>query len=137
MPHIKILNKNDIKAFDSPPVFNSEDRKKLFYLPKWGRALVESFRTPTNKIGFILQFGYFKAVDRFFTARKFHQNDIEYIAKRLGLGLNELDFENYKERSFIRHQELILKNTGILRFNQNSNSRRNLNCLIIRSKSVW
>lgn len=32
MPHIKILNKNDIKAFDSPPEFNSEDRKnKLYY----------------------------------------------------------------------------------------------------------
>jgi len=108
MPHIKILNNNDIKAFNSPPEFNGEERKRFFYLPKWAGEFVESFRSSTNKIGFVLQLGYFKAVNRFFVARKYHQNDIEFVANCHGLGLNEFDFENYKERTFIRHYELIL-----------------------------
>ncbi len=116
MPLIKILNKGDIKSFDSPPLFNGEERKQFFYLPKWASELVESFRTPTNKIGFILQLGYFKAANRFFVARKYHQNDIEFIANRYGFELSGFDFENYKERTFIRHHELILENMGFQKF---------------------
>lgn len=37
--HIKILNNKDIKAFDSPPEFNGEERKRFFYLPKWTSEL--------------------------------------------------------------------------------------------------
>ena len=75
MSRLKIINSNDIKAFDSPPVFNGEERKRFFCLPQWASELVERFRTPTNKIGFILQFGYFKATNRFFVARKYHQQE--------------------------------------------------------------
>ncbi|MCP3941577.1 MAG: hypothetical protein GY710_08860 [Desulfobacteraceae bacterium] len=35
MSRLKILNNNDITDFDSPPVFSGEDRKRIFYLPKW------------------------------------------------------------------------------------------------------
>jgi TnpA family transposase/ElaB/YqjD/DUF883 family membrane-anchored ribosome-binding protein len=131
MPHIKILNKNDINAFNSPPGFTGEERERFFYLPKWASELVESFRTPTNKIGFVLQLGYFKAVNRFFVARKYHHNDIEFVANRHGFGLNEFDFENYKERTFIRHHELILENMGFQKFDQKTkgiliNEARNL-----------
>jgi len=59
MPHLKIFNNNDIKAFNSPPIFNGEERKKFFYLPKWANNLIEGFRTPTNRIGFVLQLGAF------------------------------------------------------------------------------
>ena len=91
--HIKILNNKDIKTFDSPPVFNSEERKRFFYLPKWASDLVESFRTPSNKIGFVLQFGYFKATSRFFVARKYHQNDIKFIASKLKLHAETVNFK--------------------------------------------
>ena len=95
MPRIKILNNNDIKTFENPPQFNGEERKQFFYLPNWAKALVESFRTPTNQVGFVLQLGYFKVSNKFFVARKFHQKDIEFIAKRFGFQLNELDFDSY------------------------------------------
>jgi len=131
MPHIKILNNNDIKAFNSPPEFNGEERKRFFYLPKWAGEFVESFRTRTNKIGFVLQLGYFKAVNRFFVARKYHQNDIEFVANRHGFGLNEFDFENYKERTFIRHHELILENMGFQKFDQ-----KNKGVLINEARSL-
>ena len=118
MSLIKILNHNDIKSFDSPPEFHGEERKQSFYLPKWASELVDSFRTPTNKLGFILQFGYFKATNRFFADRKFHQNDIEFVTRRLKSLLNSTDLSKYTRTTFERHQELILKNMGIQKFNQ-------------------
>lgn len=124
--YIKILNNNDIASFENPPLFSGEERKSFFYLPKWAEKLVESFRTPTNQVGFVLQFGYFKATGRFFVARKFHQNDIELIATRFGFQVDELDFSGYKERSLIRHQEIILDNMGIRKFN------RTLHKLLVR-----
>ncbi|NDY71056.1 Tn3 family transposase [Desulfobacter hydrogenophilus] len=114
--HLKILNQNDIKEFDFPPQFSGEERKRFFYLPNWAEELVNSFKTPTNQVGFALQFGYFKASNKFFVARKFHQKDIEFIAKCLGCQLNELDFDSYTTRSFLRHQELILANTGFRKY---------------------
>ena len=110
--YIKILNNNDIKTFENPPQFNGEERKRFFYLPTWAKDLVESFRTPTNQVGFILQFGYFKASNKFFLARKIHQKDIEFIANRLDYQLDKLELENYTTGSFLRHQELILSNVG-------------------------
>jgi TnpA family transposase len=67
-------------------------------------------------VGFILQLGYFKASNKFFVARKFHSKDIEFIAGLFGFCLSELDFNKYNDRSFIRHQELILENTGFRKF---------------------
>jgi TnpA family transposase len=118
MPLIKILNNNDIKAFDSPPVFTAEERKQFFYLSQWASELVESFRTPTNKIGFILQLGYFKAANRFFVARKYHQNDIEFIARKLELEGELVDFGKYTDATFIRHKKIILKKLGYQPFNE-------------------
>ena len=118
MPHIKIFNKNDIKAFDSPPVFNGEERKRFFYLPKWAGEFVESFRSSTNRIGFMLQVGYFKAVNKFFTSQNFHQSDIEFVAHRLNIPSKTIDLSTYTRTTFERHQELILENMGIQKFDQ-------------------
>jgi TnpA family transposase len=116
--YIKILNNNNSKVFETPPLFNGEERKRFFYLPKWADDLVKVLKTPTNQVGFILQFGYFKATGRFFVARKFRQNDIEFIANKLDFQLDELDFNGYKERSLIRHQEIILDHMGVRQFNR-------------------
>ncbi|MCD6388670.1 MAG: DUF4158 domain-containing protein [Desulfobulbaceae bacterium] len=90
--HLKILNKNDIKGFDSPPVFNGEERKRFFYLPKWASELIETFRTPTNKIGFAIQLGYFKVTTSFFAARNFHQDDVNFVARRLNIPMCQDSF---------------------------------------------
>ncbi len=116
MPRITILNNDDIRAFEDPPQFNEEERKLFFHLPNWAEGLVVSFRTPTNQVGFILQLGYFKASNKFFVARKFYQKDIQFIANRLNYTLDELDFDSYTTRSFLRHQELILSNVGFQKF---------------------
>jgi len=50
---INILNSTDAKMYDLPPIFDGDQRKKFFDLPKWANESVESLRTPTNKMGFI------------------------------------------------------------------------------------
>ncbi len=114
--HIKILSQSDIKVFDLPPVFNIEERKRFFDLPKWADDEVKDCRTPITKVGFILQLGYFFAVNRFFVANKFHVKDVEFICRKLQLPVEEINFKAYIERTFERHQEIILEKLGINKF---------------------
>ncbi len=114
--HIKILSQSDIKVFDLPPVFNIEERKRFFDLPKWADDEVKDCRTPITKVGFILQLGYFFAVNRFFVANKFHVKDVEFICRKLQLPAEEINFKAYIERTFERHQEIILEKLGINKF---------------------
>jgi len=110
--HLKIISPKEIRAFDNPPEFNNEQRKKFLSVPAWTREVLEHFRTPSNRVGFVLQLGYFRAVNKFFLANRFHQNDIQFVSNRLGISLEDISLKNYKGRSFERHQEIILKKMG-------------------------
>lgn len=117
-PHLKILSQQDITVFEFPPEFNADERKRFFDLPKWALKLIESFKIPTNKVGFVLQLGYFKAINRFFVARKFHKQDIEFVSSRLQILPEKIYLEKYIEATFVRHQEIILENFGFQPFNE-------------------
>jgi len=118
MTIIKILNSTEAKMYDSPPVFDSEERKRFFDLPKWAGEIVEDLRTPTTKVGFILQLGYFRAVNRFFDADKFYPRDVDFIAKRNGLHFEKVDWSEYSYTSYERHQEIILGQLGFKKYNE-------------------
>jgi hypothetical protein len=63
------------------------------------RALgLYAMRTPTNKVGFVLQLGYFKANGKFFTAEQFCEHDIVYIAKMLEISPDEIDLSVYQKK---------------------------------------
>ncbi|KJU83880.1 Transposase, Tn3 [Candidatus Magnetobacterium bavaricum] len=110
--HIKILSPKEILAFDNPPAFNEEERKKNFYVPDWARKIFEGLKTTTSKVGFILQCGYFKAVNKFFVTSKFHRKDIGFTVGVLELFLEEVNISDYTERTCERHQAIILKFLG-------------------------
>ncbi len=114
---IKILSAQNIKNFDNPPVFTGEQRKQMFTLQKWVLKIVNSFENPTNKVGFILQLGYFRAVNKFYTSKKYHQKDIQYIARNLKIGIEAIDLLEYGYTTSERHQKIILAETGFKKFN--------------------
>jgi TnpA family transposase len=120
--HIKILTHSDIKAFDLPPVFNIEERNRFFDSPKWADTFVKNLRSPTNQVGFVLQLGYFFAVNRFFIAKKFYCKDIEFVCKKLEISISEIDIEQYVKGTYKRHQEIILEKLGINKFDDRSKS---------------
>jgi hypothetical protein len=54
-----------------------------------------NLRTPINKVCFLVVAGYFKARRKFF-ARQFHQTDIEYVARQIGINPFEVFIESYR-----------------------------------------
>ncbi len=94
MPLLKILSSSEITGFDSPPVFNHEERKKFFNLPSGLKSGWETLRTDENKILFLLQFGYFRACQRFF-AGHFHSADRQYISAKFNLSSGNEEILSY------------------------------------------
>ena len=85
MPRMNILNAVEREAFESPPVFNSVQRKQYFDFPTELGRLAGDLRAPTHQWGFLLSAGYFKAAKRFFPPSTFHRRDLEYGARQNGL----------------------------------------------------
>ncbi len=65
MPLLKILSNSERLRFDTPPIFDSEERKRFFNLPGTLESSLENLRSAENQILFILQFGYLRSRQRF------------------------------------------------------------------------
>jgi len=113
MARMKIFNALEEEAFESPPVFNREERKQFFSLPLMFGAVV--LRTPTNRVCFLAAAGYFKARHKFF-ARQFHQADIDYIAHHIGENPADVHTDEYSKFASARHQRVILNHFGFRPF---------------------
>src|SRR5271157_144237 len=107
MPRMNILNTVEREAFDSPPVFNSVQRKQYFDFPSELRRLAGSLRAPTHQLCFLLSAGYFKAAKRFFLPGAFHRQDLEYVARQLELVEPTVDLTDYSRRTRQFHQLTI------------------------------
>jgi TnpA family transposase len=117
MARMKIFNRLEEDEFESPPVFNSAERKRYFSLPLMLEDSMANLRTPVNKVCFLVVAGYFKARRKFF-ARRFHQADIKYIASQIGINLAEIDTGAYSKETFARHQRVILAYFGCSPFDK-------------------
>jgi TnpA family transposase len=115
MAKMKIFSTSEKNAYESPPVFNSVERKRFFALPIIFNELMSGLKNPTNKICFLVTAGYFKAQHRFF-ARQFHQMDIEFVANQIGVNINEFQLSTYSKVTYLRHQGLILHYFGFSPF---------------------
>ncbi|HEX5481353.1 MAG TPA: DUF4158 domain-containing protein, partial [Terriglobia bacterium] len=113
---MNILNTVEQEAFESAPVFNSFQRKHYFDFPQAIPQAAASLRTPANRLCFLLTCGYFKACKRFFPTRTFHSRDVEYVAGRIGLRLEEIKLDHYPQETSSRHQGFILDFYGFKPF---------------------
>ncbi len=89
----------------------------MFAVHNWVLEILESFPNPESKVGFVLQLGYFRAVNKFYTSKKFNIKDVEFIANKLKINLDENFIKEYKDRTFLRHQEIIVEKMGFKKFN--------------------
>ncbi|MCB9964478.1 MAG: DUF4158 domain-containing protein [Rhodospirillales bacterium] len=120
MPRMNILNKSEQEMFNAPPVFNSRERKQFFTFPESLKEKAETLRKPSTRIGFLLACGYFKATKKFFRSEEYHQNDIAYVAHKIGMDANRFSPETYEPRTRQRHEQEILEFYGYRRFDDNS-----------------
>src|SRR5271166_2307786 len=115
MTNIIILSGEEIQVFESPPRFVYEERKHFFIIPEWAKPLFSKLATPTSKIGFILQFGYFRAANKFYSKDLYYPEDIAFVKKRMGID-GEWHTTLYSERMIERHRKVILSNLDYAAF---------------------
>ncbi|MEO8402233.1 MAG: DUF4158 domain-containing protein [Gammaproteobacteria bacterium] len=108
MSNLYILTPPEQQAFDYPPILPVETRAICFAMDNELEKEINRLRTATNKVGFLLQYGYFKACKRFFFMNRFRQEDVEYAAKLLGVMIEDIDLSCYKKKMPVEHQKKIL-----------------------------
>lgn len=105
MTQLTILTASEQRVFDQPPVLNNDERRLYFNVTPDVRLALTRIETPSNKAGFLLQLGYFRANARFYQATLFHRRDVDYI-KRL-LKLDAVDLTTYTDTIPRRHRHSI------------------------------
>ena len=131
MPRMKVFNTLEAETFETPPVFNTVERKRFFTLPAGLDELVETLRTPTNKVCFILVAGYFRSRRKFFPQR-FRQADVDFVAARLSASSDAIDLNEYDRATAMRHQQMITEFFGYRKFDDDVKLRlrRELSSLV-------
>lgn len=115
MARMKIFNALEEETFESPPVFNSVERKKFFTLLAGLTTVLESLRTSTNKVCFIVMAGYFRSRRKFFGGQ-FRQPDVEFVCARMGLSLSAINLADYDRVTAMRHQQMVMAFFGYGKF---------------------
>lgn len=108
MSELEILSKNERRSFDKTPSLSRQERQLYFRLDSETKAFVSNLKKPINRVGFVLQLGYFKAMGRFYPTNAFKKRDINYVNRMLGYK-NSTSFElsKYTSSTYYRHQEKI------------------------------
>jgi len=111
MTRLSVLSPKEKSEFCSAPKLKKSDRSIFFALTPDVRNAIKNMRNDTNRAGFIIQLGYFKASSRFFTVDKFRQRDINYVKRILNIR-QDLELDNYTSTVNTRHQRRILEILG-------------------------
>jgi TnpA family transposase len=111
MRKIEILLPSEAEQFDRPPVFNHDERK-CFFTPPTELLPIISRAVGFNKIGLILQHGYFKSTGKFYKSEKYQKADIYYVAKLLKLKLTGVFIQQYSNSTRNNHKRTILDLMG-------------------------
>lgn len=119
MSVIKILDDSQRKEFGKPPKFSYPQRKIMFSLPEWAEIESKTMSNTVNKVGFILQMGYFKASGRFFKIETFSKEDFLFVRRIFKI---ETEYDllkvSYDYLNSHRHRQIILDNFGINPFDE-------------------
>lgn len=114
MSQFNILPNHEVINFNRPPSFNKQERMNIFALDTRTRKILKGLkRAPENKVGFMIQLGYFRATRKFFAISKFRDADIFYVAELLELKVTAKSLkEIYSDRTRINHSNKILDFLG-------------------------
>lgn len=115
MSQFHILPEHEITDFNRPPRFDKTQRMTVFALDARTHKILRSIQQskPENKVGFMIQLGYFKATKKFFTIDKFRNADIYYVAELLNLKVTPQSLkENYRVKTHNNHTAKILEFLG-------------------------
>jgi TnpA family transposase len=114
MPRLTLLTKAEQKKFDSSPQLNQQQKQKFFALNDEVEDWLYVIRKPINKVGFLLQLGYFRASGKFFPHEQFRAADIKFVCELLNISFEEISISSttYNLRDKSSHRKMILDNLG-------------------------
>jgi len=116
MPRMQILGTVERQEFETPPVFTILQRNRYFDFSAGVLALAKRLRGPTSKVLFLVSLGQFRATHKFYLPDQFHQQDIDFVARSLGLTESDVDCDRYDKQTRIRHRRLIRAYFGFKAF---------------------
>jgi len=118
MSKLQLLTQLQQAKFDSCPTFTSELRHLYFEINEEIKEYIDGMRNLNNKIGFVLQLGYFRASGKFFTNDRFRSADIKFISNILEISpsIFNLNIEVYNSKSRSLHKKHILEMSGWQQF---------------------
>lgn len=106
---LRILGEDEIEALYGRPRFTPEEREQFFALAPPEQALLQEFRSAPSQVSFILQLGYFKAKQLFFTfAPQEVEADVQYILARYFPQAQIAELSAVNKRTHLRQRRLIL-----------------------------
>lgn len=110
---LRILGDDEIEAIYGRPRFTHEERWQYFSLSQPEKELLTELRSVKSQTYFILQLGYFKAKNLFFTFNlREVEEDVQYILQQY-FNNTKIDIERtISKRTRLKHQRLILKLTN-------------------------
>ena len=117
MSQLKQLTLPERKRFDNPPAFSRDERNLFFHIDAKTRRVVSSLKKVENRVGFVLQYGYFKATGRFYASDKFKQRDINFVLKSLAIPPSKFNLHRYLSSTQFEHRKRVLRHLGWSEFN--------------------
>jgi TnpA family transposase/uncharacterized FlaG/YvyC family protein len=113
---IEVLPDYEAKRFSRPPTLSNNEQKHYLRLDETVTRLLKSVKEAHNKVGLLLQYGYFKASGKFYTQKMFKTADIKFVTKSIGLTLSKDFPSEYIDRTRQKHRLLILESCGYVEF---------------------
>ena len=104
MSVLQILTKEEEKSFESSPKLDSFAKNYFFKLNDDITKTLSEMKTDSNKILFILMYGYFKLSNRFFEIKESDENYL-YIANRNNY--TDFNYSDVSKRTSQRYKKII------------------------------
>jgi len=113
---LHLLDDADVAALYDRPTFTDEERTEYFTPVPMELALMQTFTDPAVQAFFVLQLGYFKAKQRFFTVTlDAVRDDLQFINAQLDLGVAPDDLRLMGKNTLLTQRTLILERFGYRR----------------------
>lgn len=120
MPRKEYLSQEARQRFDWPPILSAEQKLIFLQAPLWAHEYVRQLQTPSNKVGFLLQVGYFRIVSKFFVPGRFLQDDVDFVTDKISVDVNAVEMADYEGNTARRHQKDILEYFGFSGFDKSA-----------------
>ena len=112
----EILSPDLEDEFERPPIFSFVKQRYFFVIPIWMKPLLRGLESDVNRVGFLLQWGYFRASGRFFRTSRYAVSDVQFVSRVLKAAVTFEQAQSYDRATVGRHRQLIRAELDVAAF---------------------